>query len=399
MADQNIVQTLFGFTPQNVQQQMISAGDQQAMELAKLSRGPVAASAFYGLRAANRIGTNPLFTQNAPQVQKAGQLQQIIQQVQSSGIDMSTPDGLIELANALNTNPEFAGMAVAMRQEANKLAQAQSKFSMELALKGSQITENIAKAGQAEQGRLTERQNARFVELATQGRLRQLSKDEKAELDSLKEIMTIKSPKGANIDIGAAFDKAAAATEGQEQSKAWAQAGDAYRTSLPLLRQIDEVERIVPNAFTGKFAEGKLGLSKALGAIGIPISDKAPDTEYISAISSKLVQQIAKAFPGSLAVKELDQLIKSKPNIAQEAKTIMRLLGDIRDELIEQKVTYEKLDALPKETRYKTNKNIIQGQIGSKLARYREIQRKASSGTATADEAREGIQIKKELGL
>jgi hypothetical protein len=321
--------------------------------------------------------------------------------VQSSGVDMSTPDGLIELANALNTNPEFSGMAVAIRQEANKLAQEKSKFSMEMALKGSQITENIAKAGQAEQGRLTERQNARFVELATQGRLRKLNPQEQAEFDSLKELMTIKSPKGTTvpIDIGAAFDKAAAATEGQEQSKAWAQAGDAYRTSLPLLRQIDEVERIVPNAFTGKFAEGKLGLSKALGAIGIPISDKAPDTEYISAISSKLVQQIAKAFPGSLAVKELDQLIKSKPNIAQEAKTIMRLLGDIRDELIEQKVTYEKLDALPKETRYKTNKNIIQGQIGSKLSRYREIQRKASSGTATADEAREGIQIKKELGL
>jgi hypothetical protein len=397
MADQSVVQSLFGFTPEVAQQQMYAAGERRAMDIAKLSQGAPGA-VYYGLRSAERFGAAPMFGPSQ-QVQRAQGIQDIIQQVQQSGADLSTPEGMLALSNTLQRFPQFNGIAASVRLEAADLAQKKSKFSMEMALKGSQITENIAKAGQAEQGRLTERQNARFVDLSTQKRLRTLSKEEQAELDSLREIMTIKSPKGTNIDIGSAFDKAFAATEGKEAAAAWAQAGDAYRSSLPLLRQIDTVERIVPNAFTGKFAEGKLGLSKALGAIGIPISDKASDTEYISAISSKLVQQIAKAFPGSLAVKELDQLVKSKPNIAQEAPTIMRLLGDIRDELIEQKITYEKLDALPKETRYKTNKNIIQGQIGSKLARYREIQRKAASGTATATEAREGIEIQKELGL
>jgi hypothetical protein len=205
--------------------------------------------------------------------------------------------------------------------------------------------------------------------------------------------------KGTNIDLGSAFDKAFAAQDAKGQAEAWTQAGQAYNSAKPLLRQIGEVERIVPNAFTGKFAEGKLGLSKALGAFGIPIGSSAPDSEYINAISSKLVQQIAKAFPGSLAVKELDQLVKSKPNLNQEAGTILKLLGDIRDEITSQTLTYEKLAALPQKDRYSTNANIVQSQFGDRIARLRSIQRKAANRTATKEEAQEGIAIQKELGL
>jgi hypothetical protein len=124
MADQNIVQSLFGITPQNVQQQMYNAAEQQALALAQMSRSPAAASEFYGLRSAGRFGAAPLFGPSA-QVQRAGDLQGIVQQVQSSGVDMSTPEGMIELANAVGTNPQFGGIATSLRQEAAKLAQEQ----------------------------------------------------------------------------------------------------------------------------------------------------------------------------------------------------------------------------------------------------------------------------------
>jgi hypothetical protein len=100
-----------------------------------------------------------------------------------------------------------------------------------------------------------------------------------------------------------------------------------------------------------------------------------------------------------LAVKELDQLVKSKPNLNQEAGTILKLLGDIRDEITSQTLTYEKLASLPQKDRYNTNANIVQSQFGDKISRLRSIQRKAANKTASREEAQEGLAIQKELGL
>ena len=244
---------------------------------------------------------------------------------------------------------------------------------------------------------LTIADRTRLNELITQFGDVEGAKKFRAERDEAE--VRSKKAGGTVIDLGGAFDRAFAAQDAKGQAEAWAQAGQAYNSAKPLLRQIGEVERIVPNAFTGKFAEGKLGLSKALGAFGIPIGSSAPDSEYINAISSKLVQQIAKAFPGSLAVKELDQLVKSKPNLNQEAGTILKLLGDIRDEITSQTLTYEKLASLPQKDRYNTNANIVQAQFGDKIARLRSIQRKAANKTASREEAQEGLAIQKELGL
>jgi len=395
---ENIVQSLFGFTPQAVQEQMYQAGENRAMRLAQMSRSPTAAAEFYGLRAAERVGAAPIFGPSQ-QVQRAGSLQSIIQGVQASGVDLSQPEGLIELANAVGQNPEFGGIATSLRQEAAKMTQAQTKFAYDIAAKGAEIRERGAKAEQAEAGKATDRMNTRFVDLATRERTTGLSAPEKAEYESIKELMTIKSPKGQTIDLRGAFDKAYEAADAKEKADAWNKAGASYTTAIPLLGQIDRVEAAVPNAFTGKFAEGKLGLSKALGAFGIPISDKASDTEYINAISAKLVQQIARAFPGSLAVKELDQLVKSKPNIAQESGTILRLLGDIRDEIQSQTTTYEQLSKIDKTKRYEQDPNVLQGQNYNKIRRYRDIKTRALAGTATRDEALEAQRIQQELGL
>lgn len=119
---ENIVQSLFGFTPQAVQEQMYQAGENRAMRLAQMSRSPTAAAEFYGLRAAERVGAAPIFGPSQ-QVQRAGSLQSIIQGVQASGVDLSQPEGLIELANAVGQNPEFGGIATSLRQEAAKMTQ------------------------------------------------------------------------------------------------------------------------------------------------------------------------------------------------------------------------------------------------------------------------------------
>ena len=398
----DVMQSLFGITPSGVQQLMKAEEEARARTQVNLLQGnPFAAGAYAPLQAGERMltGTRQLAGMVDPRMQAAQQLQGIVQSVQQRGVDMATPEGMVELANELNKVPDFTGFAIGLRQEAAKMQAAARKTQFEEAKTGSIIAENLAKADQARAGKVSEQMNARFVDLSIKSKTGALDKTEKAELDSLKELMTIKSPKGQTIDLGGAFNKAFEAADAKAQAEAWDKAGASYKTAIPLLNQISRVEQIVPNAFTGKFAEGKLGLSKALGAFGINISDRAEDTEYLSAISSKLVQQIAKVFPGSLAVKELDQLIKSKPNVSQQAGTILRLFGEIRDEIQSETLTYEQLSKLSKPERHNTNPNILTGQNYSKLRRYRDITARAIAGTASVDEAREAMQIKQELGL
>lgn len=201
------------------------------------------------------------------------------------------------------------------------------------------------------------------------------------------------------IDLGSALEKVFLSKDREEAAKRWAEAGKAYEATVPLLNQLDQVEKAVPNAFTGAGASGKLALSKALGSFGVNIGTKASDTEYINAISSKVVQQIARVFPGSLAVKELDQLVQSKFNVSQEAPTIMRLLGQIRDEMKAQAVTYEQGSKLTDKDRSSFNTSLATGQNMQKLNRYRELENKYRQGTISDIERNEAKRLKQDLSL
>ena len=201
------------------------------------------------------------------------------------------------------------------------------------------------------------------------------------------------------VDLGSALEKVFLSKDREELAKRWSEAGKAYEATVPLLNQLDQVEKAVPNAFTGAGAGGKLALSKALGSFGVNIGSKATDTEYINAISSKVVQQIARVFPGSLAVKELDQLVQSKFNVSQEAPTIMRLLGQIRDEMKAQAVTYEQGSKLPDKERSSFNTSLATGQNMKGINRYRELETKYRQGTISEAERNEAKSLKQDLGL
>jgi hypothetical protein len=149
MAEQvNVVQSLFGLTPTNVQRQLDAEAERRAMELASLSRSPVAASEYYGLRSAERFRNAPLFGQN-PRVAQAEQVQGVVQSLQQQGVDMATPEGMIQLAGELNKNPEFSGMALALRQQATQMQAKARRAILEEGRIISETEENIAQAGKA----------------------------------------------------------------------------------------------------------------------------------------------------------------------------------------------------------------------------------------------------------
>jgi len=139
---------------------------------------------------------------------------------------------------------------------------------------------------------------------------------------------------GTKIELGLGdlMNQMFAKAEGKDKGEAWVKAGTAYRDNAQIIGTIDEFKKIAPNAFTGLGAEAQKNVSKAFSAIGVPISEKASNTEQLQAFQSQFVQKIAKNFPGSQAVKELEQLIASQPNVKQQLPTILKLLDKFRDE-------------------------------------------------------------------
>jgi len=201
------------------------------------------------------------------------------------------------------------------------------------------------------------------------------------------------------IPLGDVLDKVYLSKDREEAAKNWAIAGDAYKVTIPLIDKLNKVESTIGNAFTGAGADAKLSIAKGLSAVGVKISDKATDTEIANAVSSQLVQQIAKVFPGSQSNKELEQLLKSKFNIQQELPTILRLIRQARDEMVAQKITYEQGAKLPDSERTKFNANLAQGQNYQKLQQYRDFEDKYRKGTILPEERAKAAQLKADLGL
>lgn len=182
------------------------------------------------------------------------------------------------------------------------------------------------------------------------------------------------------IDLGTAIQEIYGKEGAQARSKAWETAGTAYTEGKGTLNLLDTFEQTAKAGFTGTGSDAKLALSKALNAMGVPISSKATDTEITNALSSQLVQKIAKVFPGSQSNKELAELLKSKPNAAQELPTILRLIDRMRMEIQPKLMTYEQLAKLPEKERATANANIIEGEMMDKLKRLRELEAKAAGG-------------------
>jgi hypothetical protein len=201
------------------------------------------------------------------------------------------------------------------------------------------------------------------------------------------------------IPLGDVLQKVFQSREREDAAKAFGQAGDAYTITVPLIKKLTDVENTVSNAFTGAGQNYKLALSKGLSAFGVKISDRATDTEFGDAISAQVVQQIAKVFPGSQSNKELDQLLKSKFNLQQELPTILRLVGQIKDEMFSQTKTYEQMANLPDNERTNFNAKLAQGKNYQKIQQYRDYEKKYLNKTITSEERTEAAKLKQELNF
>jgi hypothetical protein len=369
MAERNIVGSLFGMTPEMYQQGMARQSSAENLAAAQLAPGQLAG--YYAMEAGTGLGraTQGLLGVEDPQLK-------MIRDVQGmrSQFDVSTPTGLRSFAQALGQKG-YTDLAIQATAKA-------AAIDEDIANAEAKRTEKIKQVGLSDDGRQVYQSGTEQFILGPQGKIpyygKLESKQAKTEITGLDKV----------------FDKAFTVAEGKDQAEAWKLAGVAYQDAAKVNRNLREMESVVGSAFVGPYGSLQAGVSRVFGG-----GKRLSDTEVLDALSAELVIPMAKLFPGSLAVKELQELIKTKPNVAQSEATILRLIGKIQQDVKAAEITYE-----AGERHRAKNDGKIQGFnpniANNRATRFVELEQKLKKNKKlSAEEAKEAEKIATELGL
>ena len=381
MAERDIVGGLFGMTPESYQQGMNRRDSATNVQLAGLTPGQLAG--FYAMEAGAGLGraTQGLLGVEDPELMKIRDVQQMRTQ-----FDVSTPAGLREFAQALGQKgyTDLAIQATAKAADVDKtIADAEAKR-----------TEKIKQVGLSDDGRQVYQSGTEQFILGPQGKIPYYGK---LESKSSKTEVNL----GA---IGELFAKTQAKEESKDTVAAIGKAKDLLGTGAKLSRDIDVIEQLLPNSFQGQFANWSKTASKTLSGLGVPVSEKASNTETLNALFTNFVLPAVKQLPGSLAAKELDFLRQSKPETLQEPATIRRLVSMLKEDiavnrsLVKRADSYQRADKLNSLQGF--NIALEQDNIYTDLRRYNSLKQKVQNKQPISkEEADFAKSVEKELGL
>lgn len=423
--------SLFGgsLSPQEMQAQLL---EQRASQFAQLDPNQQLAQMSYKAGANLGSGLAGAFGVDVqdPTIKRATKLREL-----ASQYNTNTAQGLRQVAAALQTTDPDMAMQLSQRAAAMDLEAAKLQSEQALAAqrgREKQAADPFQKL--LESGKFTpeslakykESQNPADLALATKesktsygaeadraakanfGKdFADLTQAEAKSIDNLLEARGLTKAKASAskpVDVASIIKEIGTKEDIKDKAKTWKDAGDAYRLQVPMIAKLQEVKEALPKTFTGSFSETALQFGKGLSALGIPVDrTKLANTEYMNSVSSQVLQTIARNFPGSLAVKEMDQLVKSKFNSQQQIETVSRILGDLQTEIEAGTKSYEQLAKLPETERYNKDLNLLTGQNFNKLKRYRALEQKAKSLTTgqkmSKQEIEEAKKLQSELGV
>lgn len=390
MAQQSIVGGLFGLTPEMYQMQQ-----QQLREAQQRAAGTMAAGPGTMLNPS----LAPLYSQAAQQGQMIGQglgallgaedpQLKMVRDITNmrKEFDVSTPQGLRQFASALSGKgyTDFAIQATAQA----------AKIEEDLAQAQKARTEQIKQVGLTEDGRQVYQSGLNQFIMTEQGpqpyygKLESKTSKTEVNLGSLGDLFAKNQAKEESKDIVATITKAK----------------DALSTGAKLSRDIDVIEQLLPNAFTGQFANWSKNASKTLSGLGVNVGEKASNTEALNALFTNFVLPAVKQLPGSLAAKELDFLRQSKPETLQEPATIKRLVQMLKEDIAVNRALVKRADSYQRADKLNSlqgfNVALEQDNIYTDLRRYNALkQRVQSRQSITKEEADFAKAFEKELGL
>jgi len=442
MAQDSIMGSLFGISPEIYEQNRQEQTRKQAIEFAQLDPYErTNALAFIGGRGLGNIVGGALGAQD-PVMRLMSQRAELGQQ-----FDLSTPQGFKSLARELLAKNDPQGAQIAL-QKGSELELRESQITKNLregraasmgqdllkveaeagikaairTLEGQEQTPEVASQLQIYKDKLTaitrpkEYAPSEITKLMNERDLLDPVKNKEAYDILTARMKKLSSGKSIEESIGEGFGllgkalTGALKKEGEETGKFSAEnfnnLGKSVVAGTSSQRNLAVLESALSNAFTGKFAESKEGFITGLTGLGIPVNDDlknaASNTQLIQAMGTRYVFPLVKNFPGSLAAKELDRLEKTAPNALQQPETIQRLVNLMKVEIAENKYTYDR--AKEHKEKNKTLVNFAEAdsriEFQTKLNTLQDlvtgVKRKKSK---TREEDQQITALKKELGL
>jgi hypothetical protein len=389
MAD--IVNSLFGIDPMQIEQGRRMQDFAEGYKLAQLNPLDRATAGVYmGAKQLGRAGQQLLGGDE--ELNKATAVRDL-----ASRFDLTNPDGLRQFAQAVSQfAPEVAQQAARRSDEitTTRLKQAESIATTQAKLREKTLpTSNL--------GKLVTERDALIASGLPVNDPRVIAYD--------RAIAAEGEGKGTKValDLGGfaqLFAKKEAEVGGKNVADQITKAQDALAANSKVSRDIAEVERILPNAFTGQFANFSKTASKTLSGLGIPVSEKASNTETLNALFTNFVLPAVRQLPGSLAAKELDFLRQSKPEALQEPATIKRLVTLLKDDIAANRALVKRADDYRKADKLGSlqdfNIALQQDSIYQDLTKYRQLESRVRSGQKISkEEADFAKKIEKDLGL
>jgi len=294
MAQQfNITQSLFGFTPTDVQRQLEQ--QQQQRDLA-LAQNPVAGYGAMGLQSLRR-GTQTLqqglFGVEPPEMAQAN----AIERAKQAALPALQSGGQLAYLDALAGEFERMGLtnqAVQARMLADQQRATQAEQQSQIALRQAQAQ----KATKEQQPKLSER----LVDLETKKATTGLTAQEAAELTALQKVVKLQSPKGVDLS-GLASVLGQKATE--EEAKALGKDLGTIQGKQQSVESLRSARSILDQGiFSGSYAEFQSELAKkTLGTIGN--LKRVENTEvFINEVSSNVIP-LLQEFGGNDSNEEL----------------------------------------------------------------------------------------------
>jgi len=259
-------------------------------------------------------------------------LNSIIQRTQQEA-DLSTPEGLIALANNLNQLPQFAGIALAMRQEAADRAQAAGLTGAKIFQAQAAGTASLAQA-MREKPEPVVKTTADFAQVAnelgfgvkpsladyTAEQTRQINAELlKRDLEKRKAGVTPPSPTERQV-LPVKAEILKTIETGALQATKTNQTADA-------------IDRVLTNAFTGFGADVKLKASQVAEAFGATVTGTS-ETEQLKQLLAQLAQGQAKTLPGSLSEKELAFLREAIGTPGFTVQTLRNVVSRLRKDAL-----------------------------------------------------------------
>jgi len=254
---------------------------------------------FLGERMRQGIGS--AFGQMPQQDRKRQVFQQLVQQLSQQGVDISTSDGMVQLAQKLSSMPGFEGEALNLRQKAAQMAQQQRMTGLEEQLKMAQTEKARAESEKALREKAP-KLSERLVELETKKSTEGLTPQETAELVALQKVVKLQSPKGVDLSgLAGVFGQEAAKTEAKAVGEDIAtiqgkqQSVESLRSARKILEQ---------GIYSGSYGEFQSELAKkSLGVVGD--LKRVENTEvFINEVSSNVIP-LLQEFGGNDSNEEL----------------------------------------------------------------------------------------------